>query len=501
MSDMRQTLLLDAPLTPQNVWDIAHGKVKLDLSHAARLRIRHAQASLRQLIEGDTPIYGLNTGVGGLSEQRISPEKQAELSKKILFSHAVGVGQPLAPAQTRAIMACAINSYALGYTGVREEIPDRLIALLNSNCLPIVPSDGSVGYLVHMAHIALALIGHGTLQTPTGLEKASLVLQNLGFSSLQPEAKEGLALVNGLACATGIGCLSAGALDSTLHWADHIAAATFDIMGGQGRAFDPRSASLRAMPGGQHVSAMLLELTQGSARLAAMQGHRTQDALSLRAIPHIHGSVHDALKGITTTLAQELRSLSDNPAILDIDDQPQAFSQAHAVGASLARIMDETAIAAATLGALAERRLDRLVNPLVSPFPAFLPSDTGTGSGFMIAQYTACALVGKNRRLAAPASLDGGITSGLQEDILVHATPAALKAQSVADNTRTILAIELLAVCQAIDVANLYDTLSPKTQALYTQTRSQVACYQEDHPLADDITAVANWMAATQACF
>ncbi|MCH4089782.1 HAL/PAL/TAL family ammonia-lyase [Acetobacter sp.] len=497
MPDTRQTLLLDAPLVPRQVWDIAQGTVKLDLSSAARLRIRHANTSLRHLIEGDTPIYGLNTGVGGLSEQRISAEQQAELSRKILFSHAVGVGRPLTPAQTRAIMACAVNSYALGYTGVRETIPDRLIALLNSNCLPVVPSEGSVGYLVHMAHIALALIGHGTLQTLDGPQAASLVMQRLGFAPLQPEAKEGLALVNGLACATGLGCLSTHSLSMALHWADRIAAATFDIMGGQRRAFDPRSATLRNMPGGQRVSARLRALTQDSLHLAARQGSRTQDALSLRAIPHIHGSVHDALEGITRTLTQELGSLSDNPAIIDIDNQPRAFSQAHAVGASLARVMDEAAVAAASLGAVAERRLDRMVNPLVSPFPAFLPSDSGTGSGFMIAQYTACALVGQNRRMAAPASLDGGITSGLQEDILVHATPSALKAQTVVDNTRTILAIELLALCQAIDLASLYPDLAPKTQELYTQVRAEVPLYQEDHPLADDITAIANWLGAT----
>lgn len=498
MPDTRQTLLLDAPLTPRQVWDIAQNTTKLDLSSAARLRIRHANTCLRQLIDGDTPIYGLNTGVGGLSEQRISAAQQAELSRKILFSHATGVGRPLEPAQTRAIMACAVNSYALGYTGVREDIPDRLIALLNNNCLPVVPSEGSVGYLVHMAHIALALIGYGTLHTPTGPEPATLVLQKLGFAPLQPEAKEGLALVNGLACATGLGCLSAHSLNTTLEWADKIAAATIDIMGGQIRAFDPHSASLRHMPGGLHVAAQLRALTQGSAHLAARQGGRTQDALSLRAVPHIHGSVHDALEGINRTLTQELASLSDNPAIIDCDNQPQAFSQAHAVGASLARIMDETAIAAASLGAVAERRLDRMVNPLVSPFPAFLPSDTGTGSGFMIAQYTACALVGQNRRLAAPASLDGGITSGLQEDILVHATPAALKTQSVVDNTRTILAIELLVLCQAIDLAGLYSDLAPNTQELYTKVRAEVSVYQEDHPLAEDIAAITRWLGATQ---
>nr|WP_249199894.1 histidine ammonia-lyase [Gluconobacter sp. Dm-62] len=479
--------MLDQPLSPQDICDIARNRKKLRLSEASRKRLEDAHRRLRILVEGEAAAYGLNTGVGGLSDILITPEKQSTLSRKILFSHATGIGQPLSAEATRAIMACAVNEYCLGYSGLRAEIVDRLVALLNYDCLPIVPRDGSVGYLTHMAHISLTLIGYGTLKVDNTEQPAAEVLKRLGFEPLVLEAKEGLCLVNGLSCATGIASLVTEEATTCLQWADRIAAATFDVLGGQQRAFDPRSARLRTMPGHQTVSHALNRDLAGSARIAKSQGQRTQDALSLRAIPHIHGSVHDALASIRQTITQELASLSDNPAILEDETGIGAFSEAHAVGASIARVMDEASIALASLGAISERRLDRMVNPLTSPFPAFLSSDSGTGSGFMIAQYTAASLVSANRRNALPASLDGGVTSGLQEDILVHATPAALKARDVVTNTRSILAIELLALCQARDLADLTQEVAPHTRALYNSVRGIIPLYEEDHPLAADI--------------
>ncbi|GBQ81213.1 histidine ammonia-lyase [Gluconacetobacter johannae DSM 13595] len=488
-------ILLDQPLAPRDVYDIAWKRKKIRLSDAARQRLRDAHGRLRVLVDGAASAYGLNTGVGGLSDTRITPEKQSILSRKILFSHATGIGRPLGREATRAIIACAVNEYCLGYSGLREGIVERLVALLNHDCLPVVPRDGSVGYLTHMAHISLTLIGHGELDVGNALQPAAAVLERLGFEPLVMEAKEGLCLVNGLSCATGVASLVTQEGRSCLQWADRIAAATFDVLGGQQNAFDPRSAGLRIMSGHRQVARALNHDLAGSVRIAKAKGQRVQDALSLRAIPQIHGSVHDALESIHQTVGQELRSLSDNPAIIEDDTGIGAFSEAHAVGASIARVMDEAAIALASLGAVSERRLDRMVNPLTSPFPAFLSSDSGTGSGFMIAQYSAASLVGANRRLALPASLDGGITSGLQEDILVHATPAALKAYDVLANTRSILAIELLALCQAIDLADLADEISPRTAALYRAVRAIVPFYEEDRPLAADIAGLEAWMA------
>lgn len=487
-------IVIDRPLTPGQVCDVARRKWPLRLSEAARERLRKANQRLRILVDGEAAAYGLNTGVGGLSDTRITPEKQSILSRKILFSHATGVGRPLSGQQTRAIMVCAVNQYCLGYSGLRETIVDRLVALLNHDCLPIVPRDGSVGYLTHMAHIALALTGYGELQCGKTRRPAEVVLHELGFAPLVLQAKEGLCLVNGLSCVTGIACLVMEDARICLDWANRIATACFDVSGGQQVAFDPRSAALRMMPGHQDISRYMNENLAGSTHIARAAGQRTQDALSLRAIPHIHGSIRDALRNIMETVTQELESLSDNPAIMEDEAGIRAFSQAHAVGASMARVMDEAAIALASLGAISERRLDRMVNPLTSPFAPFLSSDSGTGSGFMIAQYTASSLTGTNRRLGAPACLDGGITSGLQEDILVHATPAALKASDVVCNTRTILGIELLALCQAMDLAGLVEDVSPSTRALYSAVRKRVPFYEEDHPLSDDMMHMSDWM-------
>ncbi|MBB2200671.1 HAL/PAL/TAL family ammonia-lyase [Gluconacetobacter tumulisoli] len=491
------TLILDRPLTSDQIHRIACHGATLALSDAALARIDAAHAALRTLVDGDRPVYGLNTGVGALSDTRISAAEQTALSRKILFSHAVGVGTPLDEATTRAIVACAINGYCHGRSGIRADIVLLLVRLLNANCLPVIPRDGSVGYLSHMAHVALPLIGHGALRLDGETLPAREALRRLDLAPVTLGAKEGLCLVNGLPCATGIGALVTTRLRDLMDWADCIAAVTFDVLGGQVRAFDPRSARLRAFPGSIAVADRLTALLAGSPSLARSAGARTQDALSLRAIPQVHGAARDALAGLRGAIDLELQSLSDNPAIVADGPAIEVFSEAHAVGAALAQAMDQSAIVTATLGGIAERRLDRMVNPLVSPWPPFLATDPGTGSGFMIAQYTAASLVAQNRRLAAPASLDGGITSALQEDILVHATPAALKAATIVDNTRTILAIELLAACQCIDLAGGPAGFAPRTADLFHTVRALVPRYDEDHPLADDITGLATLLSIT----
>jgi histidine ammonia-lyase len=235
----------------------------------------------------------------------------------------------------------------------------------------------------------------------------------------------------------------------------------------------------------------------GSAILAANAGSRTQDALSLRAMPQVHGAVRDQFAQAAVTVDEELASVSDNPVVLGAPQAPRALSEAHAVGAALGLAADALGIAVAELAAMAERRIDRLVNPLVSGLPAFLAADSGAGSGFMIAQYTALSLAADNRRRAAPASLDGGITSGLQEDHLAHATPAAAKLLGIVENTEAILAIELLAAVQAYDLAAEGPARAPNaparapaTDAAYRRVRRIVSLYRDDRPLADDIDSI-----------
>jgi histidine ammonia-lyase len=351
-----------------------------------------------------------------------------------------------------------------------------------------------VGYLSHRAHIGLVLIGQGEAVLEGAVMTGRAALARLGLAPLVLEAKEGLSLVNGTACATGLAALALARADTLLGWADVIAAMSFETLRGQVSAFSPEAMAPRAAPGLLRVARTLRRLLQESQFLTAAAGARMQDALSLRAIPQVHGAVRDVWDGVAAVVNRELGCATDNPLIAGTPQAPAAYSQAHAVGAAIGLAMDHMGVAMAQLGAMAERRLDRLVNPLVSALPAFLAGDAGVASGFMIAQYTAVSLVSENRRLAAPASLDGGVTSGLQEDMLCHATPAALKLLAILENVRTIIAIEWLAACQAYDLLAAEAAPAPRLRPFHARLREAVPFYADDRKLGDDIALAAGMM-------
>jgi len=487
-------IVLDGPLSWREVAAIASGEASLELSPAAEKRIDAARALVRSIVDRNIRAYGVNTGVGALSDVIIPRDAQSTLSQKLLMSHAVGVGPPLGDAKTRAIMAASVNLFALGFSGVRLSVVQRLIDLLNADCLPHIPRQGSVGYISHRAHIGLVLIGQGRVRMKGVQMSATAALSHLGLEPFVLEAKEGLSLVNGTPCALGFACLALDRAQRVMDWADAIAAMSFETQRCQLSAIDSTAMALHASPGLRAVAATLREFLAGSAILASAAGRKTQDALSLRAIPQVHGAVRDTWFAVSNVVARELLSGTDNPAVVGSEDHPHAYSQAHAVGAAMGLAMDQLAIAMAELGMISERRLDRMVNPLVSGLPAFLAHEGGTASGYMIAQYTAASLVGENRRLAAPASLDGGITSGLQEDMLCHATPAALKALDVIGNVQIIIAIELLAACQSYDLLDTKTPPASRTSALHQALRERVRTYADDRPLADDIATAVNFI-------
>ncbi|OAJ52749.1 HAL/PAL/TAL family ammonia-lyase [Paraburkholderia ginsengiterrae] len=475
------------PLDWAQVAAVAAGE-PLELSADARARIAAARVLVEQIVERGIRAYGVNTGVGALCDVVVSPAEQRALSRNILLSHAVGVGVPLGVAETRAIMAAAVNNFAHGHSGVRLEVADRLVALLNADCLPEVPAFGSVGYLSHMAHISLVCIGEGYARYRGERLKGRDALQRLGLEPLVLEAKEGLSLVNGTPCVTGLAALALARSERLLDWTDMVAAMSFENLRGQLAAFDEDSLALRISPGLNLVGERMRTALAGSRILAAVVGQRTQDPLSMRTIPHVHGAARDVLAATADVVNRELASITDNPIVAGTPEEPRVYSQAHAVGTSIALAMDSLATAIAQVAAMAERRLDRLVNPLVSGLPAFLAEPGGACSGFMIAQYTAASLVAQNRRLALPASLDGGITSGLQEDHLCHATPAAIKALEIVDNAGRIVAIELLAAAQAYDLQRIDAPRAPHTETLRQRVRGVVPTYRDDRPLADDMS-------------
>jgi len=481
-----QGVLLEGPLGWRQVAAIADG-ARLDLSEDARRRIRAARALVEAAVALGVRAYGVNTGVGALCDVIVSESQQAALSRNIVMSHAVGVGSSLEPRAVRAIIAAAVNNFAHGYSGVRLGLVERLLALLAHDCVPEVPAGGSVGYLSHMAHIALVLLGSGEARHRGRLMGGAEALGSIAVEPSVLGAKEGLSLVNGTPCATGLSALAVARAERLLDWADAVGAMSFENLRGQLAAFDAAALQLRVSAGVARVGERLRERLAGSAILRAAAGRRTQDALSLRAIPQVHGAARDVLAGVARVVDEELASVTDNPVMLGTAQAPRAVSGAYAVGAALGLGVDSLGVAVAEVAAMSERRLDRLVNPLVSRLPAFLAAAQGVGSGFMIAQYTAVSLAADNRRLAAPASLDGGVTSGLQEDHLSHATPGALKLLEILDNAEIILAIELLAAAQAYELQPEAEARAVGTEAIYRRVRAVAAHYRDDRPLAIDI--------------
>jgi histidine ammonia-lyase len=491
-SDVKRTpsaIVRDHTLTWRQVAAVAEG-APLSLSEGTEHRIRAARLLVDSLVEKGIRAYGVNTGVGALCDVVVDVSQLKALSRNIVMSHAVGMGPALGPYEVRAIIAAAINNFAHGRSGVRLAVVERLGWLLHHGWIPEVPAAGSVGYLSHMAHIALSILGEGHMQRGAERCATSEVLQASNLAPLVLEAKEGLSLVNGTPCVTGLMCLALLRAERLLNWADVISAMTFENLQGQLSAFDSETLALRASAALGAVGARLRSILDGSGLVAAGAGRRTQDPLSLRAIPHVHGAVREVLARTSDVVDSELAAVTDNPVVVGTPQEPRALSQAHAVGAAIGLAADSLGIAMAELAAMSERRIDRLVNPLVSGLPAFLASDSGAGSGFMIAQYAAMSLVAENRRLAAPASLDGGVTSGLQEDHLCHATPAALKLLKILDNAECILGIELLAAAQAYDLQAGARALAPNTDIVYRAVRARIPHYRDERPLNRDIERV-----------
>ena len=484
-----RTVTLEGALNWRDVALVADGAT-LILGASAAVRIDVARALVDAIVERGIRAYGVNTGVGALCDVIVAPPEQSQLSRNLLMSHAVGVGETLAGTETRAIIAAAINNFAHGYSGIRLDVVRCLQALLNGDCVPEVPARGSVGYLSHMAHIALVTIGEGVAQVRGRRMSGRDALHAIGVEPLTLRAKEGLSIVNGTPCATGLGAVALARAERLLAWADVAGAMTFETLRGQMTAFAEASIALRRSAALDAVAGRLRELLAGSAILEASRGDRTQDPLSLRAIPHVHGAARDVFATTAEVINGELRAVTDNPVVTGTLAGPVVYSEAHAVPAALALALDSFAVAIASVAAMSERRVDRLVNPLVSRLPAFLTDVAGVGSGFMIAQYTAASLVAENRRLASPASLDGGITSALQEDHLCHSTPAALKLLRILENFECILSIELLASAQGFELLSSDLSRAPGTARFQHAIRANVIPYRDDRPLADDFAKI-----------
>jgi len=486
MTTTEQVMWGDSRLHWQDVVKVAKSGAHLQLSEAAWQRIYAAREIVSLIVAEGQIAYGINTGLGALCNITLAEEQLRQLSHNTLMSHACGVGPKLNEVQARAIICASVANYSHGKSGISPVIVQGLLALLNHGITPQIPAQGSVGYLTHMAHVGLALIGIGNVSYRGEIVTAAQALESAGLSPCPLGAKDGLSLVNGTPCMTGLACLALGDASQLLDWADVTGAMSFDALRGQMDAFDAEILALKGSGNVQVVGERLRHLLRNSEIIAQNKGVRTQDALSLRSMPQIHGACRDQFDYAAKQIETELNAATDNPLVLGTVDNWRVVSQANPHGESVAMAADVLAIALAEIGSVAERRLDRLINPLVSGLPAFLVAQPGVNSGMMIAQYVAASLCGENRQLAQPAVLDNYVTSGLQEDHLSMGTSAALKLLKLADNTYQILAIEYLLAAQALDFHDA-DKAGRGTREAWALLRAQVATWQEDRWLAPEI--------------
>lgn len=486
----QQLIWGDAPLRWQEVAAVARDGVQLQLSDAAWQRIDNARQIVNNIVASGEIAYGINTGLGALCNIILSDDQLSALSRNTLLSHACGVGEMLNDAQARAIICAAIANYSHGKSGISSAVVRALLALLNHQITPQIPAQGSVGYLTHMAHAGLTLIGIGNVSYRGQIVSAQQALQAEGLAITPLGAKEGLSLVNGTPCMTGLSCLALDDASRLLDWADVTGAMSFEALRGQEDAFDAEILALKASAGVQLVGERLRQCIAGSQIVAVSRGLRTQDALSIRSMPQIHGACRDQFAHAARQIETELNAATDNPLVLGTPESWRVVSQANPHGESVAMAADLLAIALAEIGSVAERRLDRLINPLVSGLPAFLVAQPGVNSGMMIAQYVAASLCGENRQLAQPAVLDNFVTSGLQEDHLSLGTSSALKLLKLAANSFQILAIEYLLAAQALDFHGAERAGKGSYQA-WLLLRQQVDSWQEDRWLAPEIAKAA----------
>jgi histidine ammonia-lyase len=482
-------------LTIEQVCAVAEGSVKAGLASAAVERMQHSRAVVERLADGDAPVYAVNTGVGLLADVRISREDLDRLQRNVVRSHSAGVGDPLARAEVRAMMLIRANVLAKGYSGIRPLVAQRLCDLLNRGVTPVVPSQGSVGAsgdLAPLAHMALVLIGEGEAEFEGAVCPGAEALRRARLEPLVLRAKEGISLINGTQAMLAIGCLELAAAEVLADSADVICAMTLDALRGTPRAFDPRLHQARPYPGQQQSAARLRQLLEGSEiRQSHITCRRVQDAYSLRCAPQVHGAVRDALAEARRVFSIELNAATDNPLVLDAE----IVSGGNFHGEPLAFQLDFAAIALTALGGIAERRLDRLVNPALNEqLPPFLADHAGLESGLMMAQVTAAALVAENRVLAHPASTGSITTSGNKEDFVAMGMTSALKWKRVVRNTRAVLAIEALAAARALDLLRPLRSSPPIEQAR-RRIRAVSPAFDGDRVLYPDIAALESLIA------
>ena len=512
---MDEVRLDGCSLTLDDLVAIARSDAKVMLDEDAFMRMQASRSVVERCVDEQLVRYGITTGFGKFCNVVISKEDNAILQKNLIMSHACGQGSPFPRETVRAMMVLRANALAVGNSGIRPRVVQQLIDMINADIVPIVPEKGSLGAsgdLAPLAHMALVLIGLGEAFYKGERMSGSKALALAGLHPVTLEAKEGLALINGTQAMTAVGALAVYDAFNLYKTASLASALSFQALRGIVDALDPRIHELRRQRGQVECAADMRRLVEASALTTRQGEQRVQDPYVLRCIPQVHGASLDAIRYVIGIIENELNAVTDNPLIFPHAEIAQGLrgsedksadpgdiiSGGNFHGQPIALAMDFLGIASAELADIGERRIERLVNPALSEgLPAFLTTSGGLNSGFMIVQYAAAALVSENKVLAHPASVDSIPSSANQEDHVSMGTIAARKASSIVENAQRVIAMELAAACQALDlraiqmgIQMIEPKLSPRTAPAYRVIRSVVARLDGDRVMYPDLDAI-----------
>lgn len=483
-----QILITGNTLTLDELAAVCREDAQVVLSQEAKDRIEESRRVVDSLVDEGAKVYGITTGFGKFSDVTITNEECKLLQKNLIITHAVGAGEPFSRDVARGIMLLRVNNLAKGFSGVRPCLVQTLIDMLNRGVTPVIPQKGSLGAsgdLAPLSHMVLPMLGLGQAEYKGEVLPGAEAMERAGIPTIELVAKEGLALINGTQAMTAAGALAVFDAIDLLKIADIAAALSFEANRGVLDALDARVHAVRAHDGQNKTAANLRALLGGSGNVTRQGQIRVQDGYSLRCVPQVHGASHDAINYVRDKVEIEINSVTDNPIIFKEDRVGISGGNFH--GQPMALPFDFLGIALAELANISERRTERLVNPSLAGFPAFLVKNGGLNSGFMIVQYAAAALVSENKVLAHPASVDSIPSSAGQEDHVSMGTIAARKAAEILKNVRRVIAMEMMCACQAIDLMDGRDKLGRGTAPAYAMIRQVCPMLEDDRPLYDDI--------------
>lgn len=475
-------------LTLEKFIDVTRNLKKVELTAEAIEKVNKARALVDRYVDENKVVYGLTTGFGKFSDVVISGEETKTLQRNLIISHSCGVGNPLDEEIVRGIMLLRANALAKGYSGVRLSTLNILLEMLNKGVHPIIPEKGSLGAsgdLAPLAHMVLVMIGEGEAIYKGERMPGKEAMEKAGIEPVELTSKEGLALINGTQVMTSVGAHTVYDAINLSKTADIAASLTSEALNGITDAYDAKVHLVRGQEGQINTAKNLLKILEGSQNTTRQGELRVQDAYALRCVPQIHGASKDCFKYVKEKVEIELNAATDNPLIFA--DEEQVISGGNFHGQPMALPFDFLGIGLSELANISERRLERLVNPALSNgLPAFLTENGGVNSGYMIVQYAAAALVSENKVLAHPASVDSIPSSANQEDHVSMGTIAARKAREILANARKVIAMEIMAACQAIDIRG-NKGLGAGSEEAYKIVREKISKVNDDRIMYLDI--------------